>query len=242
MEASICTSSPAHSRRGRRLRCCSRRRRRCHRPSAMSQRRRVWGQTIELPHRRGSRLARVGPKSAIVQAVGIEDPGFLVGRASGLVVGRLAAQAVDEDSRRRRLRACAGCRRTLADGEFEQMGCLGLGAFPGRRTPLHHLQDIAFLLTHRVSGLSLSTSVDMVPPWPDQGGHFYRVKTGHSYCRSTGARRIGCVNGFWRTWHAPPRISSGATRRIVLRTPMDEPPHRSIRSYFRRDGQRDRSP
>src|SRR5262245_14128197 len=34
---------------------------------------------------------------------------------------------------------------------------------------------------------SLGTSIDMAaPPWPGQGGHFYRVKTGHFYCRSTG--------------------------------------------------------
>src|SRR5262245_34289979 len=31
----------------------------------------------------------------------------------------------------------------------------------------------------------LRTAIDMAPPWPDQGGHFYRVKTGHFYCRST---------------------------------------------------------
>src|SRR5262245_7946777 len=33
----------------------------------------------------------------------------------------------------------------------------------------------------------VGTSVDMAPPWPGQGGHFYRVKTGHFYCRSTAA-------------------------------------------------------
>jgi hypothetical protein len=30
-----------------------------------------------------------------------------------------------------------------------------------------------------------NTLIDMVPPWPEQGGHFYCVKTGHFYCRST---------------------------------------------------------
>src|SRR5262249_21385718 len=30
-----------------------------------------------------------------------------------------------------------------------------------------------------------STLIDMAPPWPEQGGHFYCVKTGHFYCRST---------------------------------------------------------
>src|SRR3954454_363930 len=31
----------------------------------------------------------------------------------------------------------------------------------------------------------LGTPIVMAPPWPEQGGHFYRVKTGYSYCRST---------------------------------------------------------
>src|SRR4051794_3302230 len=31
----------------------------------------------------------------------------------------------------------------------------------------------------------VGTSIDMAPPWPGQGGHFYRVKTGHFYFRST---------------------------------------------------------
>src|SRR5262245_36080944 len=35
------------------------------------------------------------------------------------------------------------------------------------------------------------TLIDMAPPWPDQGGHFYCVKTGHFYCRSTGCRLDG---------------------------------------------------
>src|SRR5579859_3992334 len=30
-----------------------------------------------------------------------------------------------------------------------------------------------------------STAIDMAPPWPGQGGHFYRVMTGHFYCCST---------------------------------------------------------
>jgi hypothetical protein len=30
----------------------------------------------------------------------------------------------------------------------------------------------------------------MVPPWPGQGGHFYRVKTGHFYCRTTDPRHL----------------------------------------------------
>src|SRR5204862_334571 len=32
----------------------------------------------------------------------------------------------------------------------------------------------------------VSTAVVMAPPWPEQGGHFYCVKTGHFYCGSTG--------------------------------------------------------
>src|SRR4051794_9446133 len=31
----------------------------------------------------------------------------------------------------------------------------------------------------------VGTSIGMAPPWPGQGGHFYRVMTGHFYCRST---------------------------------------------------------
>jgi hypothetical protein len=36
-----------------------------------------------------------------------------------------------------------------------------------------------------------NTLIDMVPPWPEQGGHFYCVKTGHFYCRSTVATPFG---------------------------------------------------
>src|SRR3954447_11332336 len=53
----------------------------------------------------------------------------------------------------------------------------------------------------------VGTSIAMAPPWPEQGGHFYRVKTGHFYCRSTGGmaeaealRRHGWPDPLpWRT-------------------------------------------
>src|SRR3954454_24523573 len=39
----------------------------------------------------------------------------------------------------------------------------------------------------------VGTSIAMAPPWPEQGGHFYRVKTGHFYCRSTGSGSLFCA-------------------------------------------------
>ena len=57
------------------------------------------------------------------------------------------------------------------------------------RTACRILRTIAFLLAHGDPVCCVGTSIDMAPPWPGQGGHFYRVKTGHFYCRSTGADR-----------------------------------------------------
>src|SRR5579859_4111242 len=39
-----------------------------------------------------------------------------------------------------------------------------------------------------------STAIDMAPPWPGQGGHFYRVMTGHFYCCSTVLQDTGCLD------------------------------------------------
>src|ERR1700732_3394186 len=55
---------------------------------------------------------------------------------------------------------------------------------------------------------AVNTSIAMAPPWPDQGGHFYRVKTGHFYCRST-AKTRAFFSFFVRGATAPRSLREG---------------------------------
>src|SRR5581483_10692306 len=65
-----------------------------------------------------------------------------------------------------------------------------------------------------------STLIDMVPPWPEQGGHFYCVKTGHFYCRSTERDLL----------HYPLPLSPGASSAAPLRLSSER--HRIVNVVF----------
>jgi hypothetical protein len=85
-----------------------------------------------------------GAEVGEVQPIGEKDLSLEFGVR--LVVGWPAAQGVDNGGVTTSLEFALEA-ADLADGQFEQSGCLGLGAF-AHQDRLQDLEDIAFSLTH----------------------------------------------------------------------------------------------
>src|SRR5581483_2425248 len=63
-----------------------------------------------------------------------------------------------------------------------------------------------------------STLIDMSPPWPEQGGHFYCVKTGHFYCRST--QILGRAGSVSDRRHSSGRSRSRLALNVVIQVKL----------------------